>query len=72
MKNIYIQNFKMDKRYLKKQENDKRYLWKIDKTTKKYKKYLERRKKSMAMAAWRRLDEHNKKTPIEYKNRKNK
>ena len=61
-----------DKRYLKKQENDKRYLWKIDKTTKKYKKYLERRKKAMIKATWRRLDKFNKQTPIEYKNRRNK
>ena len=61
-----------DKRYLKKQENDKRYLWKIYKTTKKYKRYLERRKKAMVKATWRRLDIYNKKTPIEYKNRRNK
>ncbi|MFA5395699.1 MAG: hypothetical protein WC346_06735 [Methanogenium sp.] len=44
--------------------------WAKDKTTKKYKRYLEKRNKSMK-EAWRRsLDKLNKKTPPEYASRR--
>jgi hypothetical protein len=44
--------------------------WRKDKTSEKYKIYLERRKTSMELAARRRLDKLNKQTPQKYKSRK--
>ena len=46
--------------------------WRLDKTTEKYKRYLEKRKKAILKATRRRLEKKNKETPKEYKNRKNK
>ena len=57
-----------------KMENKKNWRseWRKDKTSKKYKIYLERRNKSMKEASHRRLDQLNKETHEKYKKRGNK
>lgn len=51
--------------------HDWRGNWRKDKTSKKYMRYLKRRRESMKKTARRKLEELNKKTPLEYKSRKN-
>lgn len=52
--------------------HDWRGSWRKDKTTKKYKKYIQRRHESMKKNVRKKLEKLNKKTPNKYINRKSK
>ena len=52
--------------------HDWRGSWRKDKTSKRYKQYLKKRNESMKKMARRKLEELNKKSPIEYVTRSRK
>ncbi len=53
-----------------KKNHDWRSSWRKDKTTKKYERYLKKRKKSLSATQRRKLDKLNKKPLKEYEKRK--
>lgn len=62
--------YEYDRNWSCKKNHDWRRKWRKDKTSEKYKKFLERRNKAMKKAWRRRLDRLNKKPPIEYTSRR--
>ena len=59
-----------DKSWECKANHNWRRNWRKDKTTEKYKKFLEKRNKAMKKAWRKRLDKLNKKTPAKYASRR--
>ena len=64
------QVYEYDKNWECKDKHDWRKNWRKDKTSVKYKNFLEKRNKSMKKAWRKRLDKLNKKPPVEYTSRR--